>query len=240
MGELMYGKAVEVNADVVVCDFFLDKSYGVNIVTLAREGIVGNGENVRDDTINRRVAPNIWCKLIQRSLFFDNELVWPVRAHAEDVVLSDGVVYYAKKIAHVPTPLYYYRLNPNSMTNNRSPKYSEQRMSMFFQNNAVLFGFLEREGVAGKYERGILVNKVCAKNEVIEYTNKRKYARLWLRTYPEVNRLMFFGDKNYKSTYREKIWLLAVCLGLYPRLKRRLMSKRFRPAAIWRRGMILS
>lgn len=236
MAELMYSKAVEEDADVVVCDYYWYKLNGAELVTLVRGGIVGNGENVRDDTINRDVNPSIWCKLIRRKIFLDNEILWPVCGRADDVVLSDEVLYYAHKISHVLAPLYHYRLNPNSICNIKSPEHSERRMKLYVQNNAVLFEFLEREGVSEKYEKGILVNKLFVKNDIINYTDKRKYARLWLRTYPEVNKIMFWGNKNHKSTYREKIWLLAICLGLYPKLKHCLLSKRFRPAAIWRRG----
>lgn len=240
MAELMYGKAEETDADVVVCNFFWYRQNGVRIVSLAPNGIVGNGENVRDDTINGRVMPNNCCKLIRKSLFEEHCIAWPVAAFAEDVVISYQIVYYAQRIASVPVPLYHYRLNPNSICNNNSPERSEMKQQMFVQNNKVLFGFLEREGVAEKYAYGILAMKVRAKNEVLSYTNQRKYVRLWLRTYPEVNMLLFWGDKSHKSTYKEKLWMLAICMGLYPKLKRRLMKKRFRPAAIWRRGMILS
>ena len=70
MGELMYEKALVENADMVVCDSYWYNPNGVKIKTQVRGGIVGNGENVRDDTINRDVSPSIWCKLIRRSLLF--------------------------------------------------------------------------------------------------------------------------------------------------------------------------
>lgn len=239
MAELMYDKAVEVDADMVVCEIYW-YGYGgmsVKVISQAPKGIVGNGENVRDDTINRRVMPNIWCKLIRRSLFEEHHIEWPVAAYAEDVVISYQAVYYAKRITSVPIPLYHYRLNPNSISNSKTPERAEIKQQMFVQNNKVLFAFLEREGVTDKYAQGILSMKVRAKNEVISYTNRRKYVRLWLHTYPEVNRVLFFGDKSHKSTYREKLWGLAICMGLYPRLKRRLLSRRFKPDGIWRKGI---
>ena len=235
--ELMYAKAVETDADVVLCDIYWYKQNGVSIITLAPNGIVGNGENVRDDTINRKVMPNNCCKLIRRSLFVDHCIEWPVAAYAEDVVISYQIVYYARRIASVPVPLYHYRLNPNSISNNNNPERSEKKQQMFVQNNNVLFGFLEREGVSEKYAEGILAMKVRAKNEVLSYTNQRKCLRLWLHTYPEVNKVLMFGDKSHKSTYREKLWLLAICMGMYPRFKRRLLSRRFKPDMVWRRGI---
>ena len=237
MAELMYGKAVEKDADIVGCDIFWYERNSMRVVTLAPNGIVGNGENVRDDTINRKVMPNNCCKLIRRSLFVDHCIEWPVAAYAEDVVISYQIVYYARRIESVSVPLYHYRLNPNSISNNNNPERSEKKQQMFVQNNNVLFGFLEREGVSEKYAEGILAMKVRAKNEVLSYTNQRKCLRLWLHTYPEVNKVLVFGDKSHKSTYREKLWLLAICMRMYPRFKRRLLSRRFKPDRIWRIGI---
>ena len=75
------------------------------------------------------------------------------------------------------------------------------------------------------------------KDEVLSYTNQMRCLRLWLRTYPEVNKVLMFGDKSHKSTYREKLWLFAICMGMYPRFKRRLLSRRFKPDRIWRIGI---
>ena len=237
MGSLMYGKAVETDADMVVCDAYRYRPKGVKVVvSQAPHGIVGNGENVRDDTINRQVSPGACYKLIRRSLLEDNDIVWPVSSMADDVVISDVAVYYARKISHVPVPLYNYRLNPSSTSNIRTPEHRVKRQYMFVQNNKILFDFLEREGVTEKYEYGILVNKVMAKNELLPYTDKRKYRRLWLNTYKEVNWMLLFGNKYHKSTYREKVWLIVIWLGLFPRLKHRLFSKRFKPEKVWMRG----
>ena len=236
MAELMYGKAVETGADVVVCDFVRYLTEGTFIISLAPNGVIGDGGNVRDDTINREVYPGICFKLVRRSLLTDNPIAWPVSSMADDVVISSSALYYANRIAHVSVPLYHYRLNPHSTTNIHTPQHRANRQRMFVQNNNILFQFLEREGVAEKYAQGIWINKVMAKNDVLPYTNKLKYRLLWLRTYPEVNKMLLFGDKNHKSTYREKIWLLAICLGLFPRLRHRLLSKRLKPARIWVRG----
>lgn len=236
MAELMYGKAVEKDADIVVCDIFWYERNSMRVVSLAPNGVIGNGENVRDDTINRKVMPNIWCRLIRRTLFEENHIVWPVAAQIEDMVLSVQAVYYAKRIAHVPEPLYHYRLNPHSISCINSLENSEKKLRMFVQNNKVIFDFLERNGVAEKYAQGVLINKVGAKNHIIHYTSQWKYLKLWLNTYPELNKLLVFGDKDHKSTYREKIWFFVVCMGLYPKLEHRLKSRRFKPDALWLRG----
>jgi hypothetical protein len=108
-----------------------------------------------------------------------------------------------------------------------------RKIWLYVLNNKVIFDFLKREGVDKKYAEGILANKVLARNLILPYTKKLKYRKLWLKTYPEVNKLLLLGNKEYRSTYREKLWFLAIGLGLYPKMKHRLLSKRFKPDRMW-------
>lgn len=232
-GEQMYAKAVETGADIVVCDYIRHTITGDRVSTQAPQGAIGDGENIRDDMINRRVTGTLWCKLIRRTLFLDNDIVWPANTSHEDMVLSTEAAYYARKIAHVPVPLYHYVYNPNSISNKKEVDHVAKKVKLYMNNNKVIFGFLERKGVAKKYAEGMLINKVLAKNLMLPYTGKLKYRRLWLQTYPEVNRMLLFGSRDHRSTYKEKVWLLAIWLGLYPRMRDRLLTKRFKPERIW-------
>ena len=234
MAELMYAKAVETGADLVVCDYVGHSKTGKRVCTQVPKGVMGDGENVRDDMINRRVTGTIWCKMIRRTLFLDNDIVWPVNAGHEDMVVSDMAAYYARVIAHVPVAFYHYVHRSDSLSNLVDPEFVAKKLQLYLNNNRIITDFMKREGVAEKYAEGLLTDKVLARNLMLPYTDKLKYRRLWLHTYPEVNRLLLFGNKVYKSTYREKIWFLVIWLGLYPKLKRRLLSKRFKPDRMWR------
>jgi glycosyltransferase involved in cell wall biosynthesis len=233
MAELMYAKATETGADLVVCDYLLQEVAKEIVISQVPNGVIGYGENVRDDIINRRVTCTIWCKMIRRSLFLDNDIVWPANVSHEDMVMSDMAAYYARQFAHVPIPLYHYVYRSNSVSNIVDPEFVVWKMELYKDNIRVIKEFFEREGVSEKYAEGLLTEKVLARNLILPYTNKLKYRRIWLRTYPEVNRILLFGNKEYRSTYREKIWMMAIWLGLYPRMKRRLLSKRFKPDRIW-------
>ena len=234
MAEMMYNKARETGADLVICDYLWEWQSGGWVISQVPRGVVGNGENVRDDIINRRVTCTIWCKLIRRSLFLDNDIVWPANVSHEDMVVSDMAAYYARTIAHVPVAFYHYVHRSDSLSNLVDPEFVAKKLQLYLNNNRIITDFMKREGVEEKYAEGLLTDKVLARNLMLPYTDKLKYRRLWLHTYPEVNKLLLFGNKEYKSSYREKIWFLAIWLGLYPKLKRRLLSKRFKPDRMWR------
>ena len=88
---------------------------------------------------------------------------------------------------------------------------------------------LERE----KYKRGEIIYKIRIKNRLLPMVDKCKYRRLWWNTYPEVNKVILLGNKCYKPTYREWVWVFAIMTGLYPWQKKRLRSRRFRPLEEW-------
>lgn len=233
MAELMYAKAVETGADIVISDFYRVYSHTQVVSTLVPDGVKGDGENVKKDIINRRVPPFVWVKLMRRNLFVDNDFIWPVKNIGEDTVISAEAAYYAKKIAHVAEPLYYYRYNPNSVTKLLDEEHCLKNHDSFKSNVDIYVRFLEREGVSDKYGRGIFINKMRTKNRLLRILDQRKYVKLWLNTYPETNRVCLFGNKYYKSTYREKAWIISIALGLYPRLRKRLRTKRFYPCQEW-------
>ena len=238
MAELMYSKAVEVDADIVICGFWGCYTEGNYYTFPLPEESLTDTDSIRDATLNGFGWPNVWCRMFRRELLLDKRMVWPVASMAEDVIITSAVTLIAKKIAYTTEALYYYRSQPNSITNNRSAEGILKRFNGFVKNNEVLFSFLEENGVAEKYQRGIVEYKVRARNELFPLFPSFKYRKKWLKTYPEMNKVMFFGNSIFKSTYREKIWFVAQLLGLYPRFSKILLSKRLKPDFICRYNAI--
>ena len=229
MAELLYNRAMETDADMVVCDHWLCAPNNKYIRVMGPHG----ENNLKSDIINLRVPVNIWCKLIRRSVFTDNNIVWPARGYAEDVIISTVTAYYARRIAYVPEPLYYYRFNPDSYSRGMDV---QRRLSLFkdyITNQQILLQFMEREGMLEKYEEGVFKGKMRVKKHLLPLFPERKYVRLYFKTFPEIDRAFLCGNKYRKPTYRERVWVIALWLGLYPRQKRRLFSKRFRPRLEW-------
>ena len=204
MLELMYAKAKEHDADMIVCDIYLYYKENCNVLKTAPKEEGENGEKIKDDIINRKVTPGLWCKLFRRSVLSENEALWPVRSYAEDVVISTYLAYSAKRIEYVNEPLYHY-----------------------------LYRFLKEKGVYDKYRFGVYLNKFYVKKLTMPFFRDKEFRKLWFDTYPELNRILFWGDDIYKSSYRQKIWMVAIKTGLILKFKRRLQSKRFLPSPRW-------
>ena len=58
-----------------------------------------------------------WRRLLRRKFLIDNELFFPENLRrCEDEVWTHGLLFYAKKIIHIPIALYLYRMSEGSIT----------------------------------------------------------------------------------------------------------------------------
>lgn len=214
--EQMYNKAISEHSDMVICDWYYVSAEGKSVGTIFQSCTAANGDDVRDATMNRLVSPVLWCKMISRTVANESGIIWPQNGLGEDTVLSSEFVYYSKRISHVQTPLYYYTIHPESISNLHT-KTAEETLVLykdFINNVEIMADFYQRENISEKYALGLFVNKLRSKNWLRYYVHKRKYRKLWLRTYPEINKTLLMGGKFYKPTIKNWIWFVLLLLGL--------------------------
>lgn len=233
MAEELYNEAVRSNADIVVCNAFLHDGDKVTVTNLFPNGRIGDGENLRDEMLNRIAWPSIWLRLFRRTLLDSPNLIWPMHNNAEDVVFCSSFHYNAKVLSCVNKLLYHYRILSQSISRERSVQAAVNRFNDSYVNLKMVNAFLEEQGVAEKYQRGIIRNKIETVNQLGPLLGQRKYRKLWFTTYPELQKAMFFGEALHPSSWRNKLWVIAVWLGLYPRLGHILLSRRLRPDSDW-------
>ena len=214
--EMMYDKAVEEGSDMVICDWYDVSEKGQSICSMFSNDMEWSEDNVRNGIMNRVVTPVLWCKLISKNVVNNSGILWPKNGLGEDTVLSPEFAYYSKKISHVQYPLYYYTLHYDSVSNVRT-KTEEEAMKLYndFKGNVnILMEFYQREGLIEKYALGVFINKLRTKNRLRFYIHKRKYRRLWIETYPEINKILLIGSFYYKPSKRNYLWFFALVMGL--------------------------
>lgn len=113
MYEEMYNKAIEEDADVVVCDFCStdceNEHYSKGLISKERE-------NVIVDVLLWRIAGCLWNKLVRRKEYTDHDLIYPTHNMGEDAALIVQILWNAKRISYLPEPFYYYYMNQTSIT----------------------------------------------------------------------------------------------------------------------------
>ena len=112
--EKMVCRALDTQSDVVICNF--SKVYEKKIKTNSNFQVLDRSELIKCLLIG--TAHNaLWNKLVKRSIITENNL-YPDDSFRllEDKSITFRIIYFAKKIAFINEPIYFYRKRENSLT----------------------------------------------------------------------------------------------------------------------------
>lgn len=139
MYEKMYNKAIEEDADVVVCDFCStdceNEQYSKGLISKERENVIA-------DVLLWRIAGCLWNKLVRRKEYTDHDLNYPTHNMGEDTALIVQILWNAKRISYLPKPLYYYYTNPTSITKDVTDEKIRKRFLQATANVEIIEQFL--------------------------------------------------------------------------------------------------
>lgn len=146
---LMLEKAVEENADLVVCDFYYSFPEGKEIM---EKGL--NSKDLISDILSGRAHASLCNKLFRASLF-DSLKVFPNHFMWEDAVFSVQLVSMCRKIEYIDVPLYHYFQYKNISDTSVSIELINQKTRKLwedaFSNANLVIQFLEDSGQRKKY-----------------------------------------------------------------------------------------
>lgn len=97
--------------------------------------------NAYDDPTIMEANPTAWTRAWKRSLFIDNDILYPSRVWYEDIRTTEKLFVLAKSIVSIPKCLYYYNIRENSITHNKNVDRNREIIEAFddliswFQNN---------------------------------------------------------------------------------------------------------
>ena len=188
MYECLYYKAVETSADLVFCDYYIfrtdnDKSVFCKNIT-----------DYSKMTILKRLLTEIslnpvWSILAKKNLY--NSIVFPIDNQSEDRTILIQLCWNSQKIASIAEPLYYYRKNIGSISNQRDCKALINRYQASCRNAEITLRFLEKWylSAALKIEiQAFLFN-------LLSYLNRNLNDDLFLQLW-----------KNHYQNYMNGIW----------------------------------
>lgn len=122
MYEKLYQKAVETNADIVMCDYWSEYPDGKKVEHHYAYDIEARND-LLDDALNKRLPCMVWNKIFKRELFEKYNLSWERGVNmGEDLLMMLKILTHPVQIAHQPLPLYHYRrvIGGTSYTNSMS------------------------------------------------------------------------------------------------------------------------
>lgn len=208
MYRVMYEKATEDNADVVVCDIYKDYGGGKYKV------IKGcNSEEVKKFTLDIlwcRISGSLCNKLYKRTAYNDG-ILFPSNNMAEDFATSAQLIRHCNKVSYIPKSFYHYVYNPQSITKNKSS--DEKILKIYFdkQTNMELVLNAYKDCNDKDIKKALLFN--CLEVKFTLYPIARKYKKLYNTNRPGFFRHFLFSPN---VSVRIKVRHLLFLLRLYP------------------------
>lgn len=209
----LYTKAVNENLDIVFCDYY--RSFDDSKTVCKNKTFDGRSKDEYfSDLLTRRCHTSVWNKLVRRNLFTDNKIDYPVYNMWEDYVLSSQAFFYASKIGYVNKPLYNYYCNTNSICFDKP----DRKQVQIVKNAGIILNFLSENGLTNKYKNEIVCLKNTAREELLVFLEQRKYKKIWLNTFSEIN-TQYLIDPIIPL--KDKFRFILILLDIYPLLLKR-------------------
>lgn len=173
--------ALDKDADITYCDFYL--SFEKNERYMANPSYETADEMLRKGFLGGMMKYNVWNKLIRKSLYTDNHILFP-EGHpmGEDMTIIQ-LAAVSDKVAFVPKALYHYvKLNAGAYSNS----YSQKKLDDIRYNVDRTVDFLQ-EKFGSCLEKEVSLFKLSIKLPFLISSDKTMY-RLWEAWYPEADR----------------------------------------------------
>ena len=201
MLEEMYRAAKEKDADMVYCDFYL--SFEKNERYMSNPAYETAEDMFKQGLLGGNMKYNVWNKLVRRSLYTDNDIIFPAgHAMGEDMTMI-RLAACAKSVAYVPKAFYHYvKLNANAYSATMSERH---KVDIRFNVDQTV-GFLQnRFGDALDME--IAFFKLNTKLPFLITDDQAQY-EVWKEWWPEANKYIY-ENKQQPLRARMVQWFAA-------------------------------
>ena len=113
-------------SDMVICSFYRNFSNGKTLVAQNRP-TENKGIKIIMESLEGTLHAGLWNKLIKRSLFSDNNILFPKYNYYEDMNVTIRLANSTDSVSYCSDVLYHYRINMFSQTyhNNVTKKFSQ-------------------------------------------------------------------------------------------------------------------
>ena len=198
MVELMFGKAKEEDADIVVCDFNIkwEKTHKI-----APQQFTDKDQYLRD-ILNTKAMPGVVNKLIRKSLYSENE-IFPFEGInlGEDYVTTPKLIAKARRISKVNKPLYHYiQYNEGSYTAVMNQKAIDD---LWFVLNE-LYNYFKSTKEFSLLKNDLLKGQLIKKLDVVGRVHNEKRREIF-ETFSEANTVVSEAELSFRQTITYKL-----------------------------------
>lgn len=199
MLELMYEKAKQDNADIVVCNYFdVFKDTRVEVW----QDVPEKGTDCVSNLLLEHIGNANWNKLVRRAVFTSNAINFVSGLDmGEDFLVSLRLFLVADKVSHIPVPLYFYNKdNESALTKNYTEKLLEDISKVACHASTII----DECALSEQHEFAINKFKLNVRSLFIVYSNgDAEIAKKGLNLFKETDFLVkkFVGPKFLIFSY---------------------------------------
>lgn len=208
MYQTLYQKAKDENLDIVICQYFEKRTDSSTLVSHQL------GNNPKSKIISTPIYCSLCNKLVRRDIIDWNNLLYPNHHMMEDAVLCAQMFYFAKKVGYVNKPLYYYRINEDSICHVSTEEGDLKRWNEAYENVKIIERFLKKQQTDKQYKNELIQSKANVRGFLMPQLQKsNKHYKLWYNTFPELNRQYLFAKG---PSFSIKVVFFLTLIKIYP------------------------
>ena len=212
MYRAMYTHAVDTNSDMVCCNSC--KTDGATAIEVKQKLDNCDKKYLLCLLVSRTFDCSL-CNKLCKSQTAKSISVFPTENMMEDVAITLQMLYNCKKITYIPKAYYYYFNNSESICNKDNEESAIKRCHQAVANIDICIDFLKAKGCIEQYTNELVKLKNSARVFLwhLLMSNPKKYYKLWLSVYPEINwKYPFTKGINI----RLRVIFLLTTLRIYP------------------------
>lgn len=204
--EKLYKKAIFDKSDVVFCDYYIvDKKPPYRIFRKELKDF--SNRSILIKLLTSYALNPIWSVLTKRELY--QGIIYPECAQSEDKTILIQVCNHSNKNSAIDEPLYYYRNNPTSISNNISTKALIKRYEQSYNNMQIVLEYMSRLGIEDEYETYLDIYKYNLRSFFENNLRNKSCRILWENTYPSLTYRIYF---NHGLSFKNKfLYALKLC-----------------------------
>lgn len=214
MYEEMYNKAIEEDADVVVCDYVVTN--GTSVIKTINACHAKSPGQLIENCFFRRDPWSLCNKLFKRKAYYNIE--YPKGAMGEDMVTTIQLLWNCKMLSYINKPYYQYFYNPESITKVCTKDSCIRKFNQLLCNSDIVLGLIEKKHLEDYYEESLVVYKNFIRSILYPIVYEKQYHKKWNSMFKGLNRQVIFSKHISLS---EKCRVILTMFHLYPRKKDR-------------------
>lgn len=216
--EKLYNKAIQCNADIVICDEIHEFTTGQKVDIIPQ--LPNNCQEVIRNWYQKTIGLFCHNKLVRRSLYTDYDILpWDGLNMWEDNGLMARLFYYGKGLAQIHDSYYHYnRTNQHAMT----AAYGERQISQMIAIAEHLTVFFNNLPDSKNYIKTVKAFQFLAKINLItdDFQNLKRYKKIFPNAeeiVPELDHHAFSlkGLFRFRMVQMHLAWLFILLFKIY-------------------------